>query len=123
MSLTSSTSIKQVEHNKVLDTFTEEPGLNLDQNIIEETFKKPVPPKSNSISLNLLVLQKCNSLLNLFGYVVDIDKEHEQIMVANNFLSVRRFRMIDESNTIISVALWGKQAAKSDFVEEKKIVF
>ena len=122
MSLTASTFIRQVEYNKVLDTFTEEPSPILNKHF-EQTFKKPASPKTNSISLNLLVLQKCNSLLNAFGYVLDIDKVHEQIIVANELLSVRRFRMIDESNTTVSVALWGKQAEKHDLVEEKKIFY
>lgn len=60
---------------------------------------------------NELVKKKCESLVDVIGIITEIG---ELKKIKKNDLSIRNFKMVDKTKTIITFALWGKQAESFD---------
>ena len=71
----------------------------------------------NVSHLDLLLLEKNGSLIDVVGIIESVDRKIALVNVKGKKLEVRRFRLTDMKNSSISVTLWGDQAIKFDMKE------
>ena len=93
------------------DCSDKDEACNSSKNIIKSnstinTLSHPVLNKKFTL-FNELVQKKCESLVDVIGVITEIG---ELKTIKKNNLSIRNFKMVDKTKTIITFALWGKEA-------------
>ena len=88
-----------------IEKFTDDNHL-----LIKEIYKK-----KNIIPLNHLLFRNVNDSINVIGIVTEFDLKIKKIVKNFRPLSVRNFSIIDKSDIIVKIALWGNEAESCHF--------